>query len=221
MQKLFFILIFSFFICRQSISADCSSIEINPEIKITSSYGKLLYDTSKNISQITELAKKFNLVEKGVFAAGLSTVNINFDITINTFGKPINKSKFCIIPSEINIFLGLNSPIIYLSNELEKNSCEYKLVLRHEQTHQQINKTTLEYFLPIFKKAVKRIIKKIEPIETEDIKNIEKITGELTIKYNKKLTPLVDFIKKEMLKEQYKLDNTDNYQFENSLCSQN
>ena len=221
MQKLFFILIFSFFICRQSISADCSDIEINPEIKITSSYGKLLYDTSKNTSQITELAKKFNLVEKGVFAAGLSTVNINFDITINTFGKPINNSKFCIIPSEINIFLGLNSPIIYLSNELEKNSCEYKLVLRHEQTHQQINKTTLEYFLPIFKNAVKRIIKKVEIIETEDIKNIEKITGELTVKYNKKLTPLVDFIKNEMLKEQYKLDNTDNYQFENSLCFQN
>jgi hypothetical protein len=217
-KKIFFILIFSFFICRQSISADCLNLDIIPQIKITSSYGKLSYNTEKNTSQITELAKKFNLVESGVFAAGLSTVNINFDITINSIGKPID-NYFCVAPTEINIFLGLDNPTIYLSNELEKNSCEYNLVLRHEQTHQQINKTTLEYYLPIFKQAVQKIVKNINPILIKDINELEKTTGDLTITYNKKITPLVDFIKYEMLSEQKKLDNSYNYRFEDSLCN--
>jgi hypothetical protein len=217
-KKLFFILIFSLFICKQSISADCLDIDINPQIKIISSYGKLSYDTGKNTYQITELAKKFNLVENGVFASGLSTVNINFDVTTNTIGKPVS-DYFCVIPTEINIFLGLDNPIIYLSKELEKNSCEYKLVLRHEQTHQQINKTTLEYYLPLFKEAVLKIVKKTSPILIKNINELEKSTGELSIKYNNKITPLVDFIKKEMLNEQRKLDNPNNYLFEDSLCS--
>ena len=218
MKKLFFILTTFIFFCSKSFAADCSAVNINPTIKVTSSYGKLSYDTSKNIEEITTMAKNFNLVESGLFASGLSTVNVNFDITINTLGQLIGDSEYCVIPTEVTIFIGLDSPTIYVSNNISENSCEHHVILRHEKTHQQINKTTLEYYLPFFKDAALKIIKDIKPIKISDIKEIEQSTASLTKLYNSKMTKLVDFIKREMIIEQKKLDNPENYHFESTLC---
>ena len=217
-KKLFFILTILIFFCPCVFATDCSSVPVNPTVKITSSYGKLLYDKTKSIEEITSLAKKFNLVEKGLFASGLSTVNVNFDITINTLGIPVGELEYCVVPTDVIIFLGLDSPTIYLSKDIDKNPCIHDLVLRHEKTHQQINKTTLEYYLPLFKEASSRIIKELKPIKITNIQEIESSTALLTKLYNKKMMSLVDFIKKEMINEQKKLDNPENYNFENSLC---
>ncbi len=217
-KKLFFILIFLFFSNNSSFAADCSSIDINPQITLLSSYGKLVYDYTKTTEEITSLANSLNISEKDLFASGLSTVNINFDIEINTIGQPIGNSEFCVVPTSIKIFLGLDSPTIYISNELEKNSCHYNIVLRHEQTHQQINKKTLEYYLPLFKNSATKISQTIKPIHITDIESIRPSIKALTEIYNKKLTPLVDYIKKEMLIQQLKLDNPQNYLFESSIC---
>ena len=70
----------------------------------------------------------------------------------------------------------------------------------------------------MFKYASTQIIKNIKPVLITDINDIEKTTGDLTKIYNQKLTPLVDYIKKEMLTEQQKLDNPANYRFESTLC---
>lgn len=218
MKKIFFILTFLLFSHFASAEDLCATFTEEPQIKITASYGKLEYDFNKNTDEITQLAQKFNLAEKGLFAHGLSTVNVNFDITINTLGQPIGNSQICVIPTEVTIFLGLDSPIIHISKELAKESCEYNIVLQHEKVHQQINKSTLEYYLPMFKYASTEIIKNIKPILITDINDIEKTTGDLTKSYNQKLTPLVDYIKREMLTEQQKLDNQNNYLLESTLC---
>ena len=218
MKNLFFILTILFFVSSNTLAANCESLTVNPKITIKSSYGKLNYNTSKTTDEITDIAKRFNLVETGLFASGLSTVNVIFDITINTFSNIMGNSEFCVTPTEVIIFLGLEQPTIYISKELKQNSCQYKVVLRHEKVHQQINKSTLEYFLPLFKNSATSIIKNIKPVHVTDINNIKNATAELTKTYNKKLTPLVEYIKKEMLTEQQKLDNPNNYLYENSLC---
>ena len=92
------------------------------------------------------------------------------------------------------------------------------MVLRHEQTHQQINKSALEYYLPMFKTAALQIARSIKPVEVKDIDDIKSAIGELTATYNQKMTPVVNFIKKEMLVEQSKLDNPQNYLYESKLC---
>lgn len=217
MKKLFFILIF-LLLSGNSLGADCSSIKVNPAIKITSSFGKLSYDTSKNTEQITEQANYFNLVEGGDFAGGLSTVNVNFDVTINTLGRMMEDNSYCVIPTEVTLFLGFDNPVIYISKDIPPDSCQYMITLYHEQTHQQINKTTLEYFLPIFKAASKAIIKKIKPVHIQNINDMEQATATLTKQYNSRINPLVGYIKKETLLQQKRLDNPENYKFEGSLC---
>ena len=216
-KKLFFILTTLFFIPAPVFATGCVDITVDPQIKLTSSYGKLAVDQSKTTKEITALASSLNLVEHGLFASGLSTVNINFDITLNAFGAPAG-DVFCVIPTEIDLFLGLDKPTIYLAKELTANSCEYNMVLRHEQTHQQINKSTLEYYLPMFKTAALQIAQSIKPAEVKKIDDIKPAISKLTTAYNQKMTPVVNFIKKEMLAEQSKLDNSQNYLYESKLC---
>ena len=220
MKKLFFILTFLFFLSFNVWAADCSDITFEPEITVSYSFGNLTYDKSKSISEITILSRKINQNESSSFAEGLSTVDVTFRVAATTTIQPVGINKFCVIPSKIDIFIGLSNPTIYLANSLVEGSCKYNIVLRHEQTHQQINKTTLEYYLPIFKAAVTNIIKKSPAIMINETNQIEPVTKDLTEIYNKTLLPLVDFIKKEISKEQLKLDNQTNYKYEYNLCKE-
>ncbi len=217
-KKIFFVLTFVFFINNQAVANDCSDVVVNPTVSLTSSFGTLSYNYEKNTAEITTLAHSLNISETGLFAAGLSTVNIDFDIEINTMAHPIGNQAFCIIPTQIKLFLGLGSPTIYIAKELAQNSCQYNLVLHHEQIHQQINQITLEYYLPLFKQSATQIARSLKPLYITKSEEIKPSIKALTEEYNQKLIPLVNYIKKEMLTQQLKLDNPQNYLFESSLC---
>lgn len=216
MKKLFFILTLLFF--PTSGFSACPEISSAPKIELYTSYGKLKYDFSQNNQQITKLAEKQGIIEKGLFASGLSTINVNMDITLKTVGDIIGKYDFCVYPTTVKLSIYYSNPTIYISKQLIPNSCEYNVVLRHEQTHQQINKAALDYFLPLFNEAAKNISTSIKPINVKNLSDIDKASAELTKEYNKKLSPLLEFFKQELLKEQLKLDNQANYQHENILC---
>ncbi len=216
MKKIFFIL--TFLIFPTLAFGACPEITSAPKIELYTSYGKLRYDFSQNNQQITKLAEKQGIIEKGLFASGLSTINVNMDITLKTVGDIIGKYDFCVYPTTIKLSVYFSDPTIYISKQLIPNSCEYNVVLRHEQTHQQINKAALDYFLPLFDEAAKKIALSIKPINVKSLSEIDKASAELTEEYNKKLSPLLEFFKQELLKEQLKLDNQANYQHENILC---
>ncbi len=221
MKKLFFILTnifaFSLFI-KQAQAFDCAKITTLPSIELSTSYGTLKYDFSKNTQQITHIASQYGIAEKGLFASGLATVNVSWEIAVNTIGKIYDNYDICIVPTSLKVFIGFSNPTIYVSNEIAKDSCEYNVVLRHEQTHQQINKAALDYFLPMFQNALKEISKTIRPEHVSVLTDIDNGTTRLTQRYNSKLAPLIEVFKEELLAEQGKLDNHKNYNFEQNIC---
>lgn len=232
MKKIFFILttILSFSFLQNSVNAQevdpletlqdvpCYKLEYVPEIIFTTSYGKLTYNLSYNQKSLTELGQKFGIVEKGLFASGLATVAVNWEVTLDTISRVLEEDDICVIPVKVNVFIGYENPIIYISKDLKPNSCEYNVVLRHEQTHQQINKLALEYFIPRLKKAVEEISKNVKPESAERLSQIDIISEQLNSEYIKQISPLVDHFKKELFAEHAKLDNHENYSHESEIC---
>lgn len=218
MKKLFFILTFMFFSLSVPARAACPDNFPPPEIELYSSYGNLSYDFSKNNQQITDLASRHGIMEKGLFASGLSTVGVNMDVTLKTIGDVIGEYDFCVYPKTVQLSIYFSDPKIYISKQLIPNSCEYNVVLRHEQTHQQINKTALDYFLPLFHQAAGKIAASVKPVNVSSLSDIDKASAQLTAEYNQKLGIMLDFFKQQLLNEQLKLDNQNNYQHENTLC---
>lgn len=196
----------------------CHEIIPAPEIKLSTSYGQLQYDFEHNTKQISKMAAQIGHIERSFFASGLATLSIEAQYTIGTQAYPSKDNEYCVVPEVIQVYVGYVKPRIYISNELEKNSCIYNLVLLHEQTHQRINKTTLDYFLPIFKEYAFKIAQKIKPRKIKDTERIQKATESITQEFTNEFEKIVKIFKKELAIEQGKLDNSINYSMEDNLC---
>lgn len=197
---------------------DCHEIIPDPEINLYTSYGKLQYDFSRDRSHLTAVGNTFGIIEQGLFAAGLAVVEVSWEVSLNTLSHVLDNGRICVVPSSVEVYIGYQNPVIYVDKSLQAHTCEYNLVVRHEQTHQQINKAALEYFLPMFYRAVGRIARNVVPAGVERINNIDTATAEMTRQYALKLEPLIELFKKELMLEQGKLDNRTNYEMEGQLC---
>ena len=223
MKKLFFILTILTLNFPDVVRAEenlCNMDFPEPEIEYYSSYGKLNYDFGKNQQQVTALAKKHNLLESGMFASGLAVADIQWEVSINTLGALLSTKSACILPAKIKLFIGYNNPIIYIANHLRENTCVYDVVMRHEQTHQQINKTALEYFRPQFFAEIQKIASRIKPRYVGKLtqQEVDAATQELTQEYIQAITPMIEIFKRELKIELSKLDHPDNYRMESLLC---
>lgn len=218
MKKIFFILTLILIPFRVLASDICGDYIPSPEIKFMTSYGRLTYNRSKSKQELTKIGKEYGIVEQGLFASGLALVSVIYRVSANTVRKKNRAGTYCVMPVDVEVFVGYQDPEILLSRELKEGSCEYNVVLRHEQTHQQINTAALRYFLPKLKESIEAIVRNTPPIEIRNKNDSEKATQDLINAYMRQLSPLIEFFKKELLREQKKLDNHKNYQMEGNLC---
>lgn len=223
MKKLFFILTV---LLGTSLSVEaaafnrCAELKPQPRLSFYTSYGKLEYDFSKDQMGITKVGMSYGVIEKGIFANGLATGTVKWEVDVSSEGREGRNGEICAYPVEIKFYLGFADPKIYVSRDLRKGSCMYDLVLRHEQTHQQINVKALEYFIPLFEQALKKISQEI-PAELVGAMNraaLSRGSEKIAEAYSKRIEPLINVFKKELEIEQGKLDNASNYAFENSIC---
>ncbi len=223
-KKLFFILTFCIFLGLGnfvSVAAEtdvCATLKAEPEIEFTTSYGKLKYDFGYNQQGLTRLGQQYGIVEQGLFASGLAVVGVNWEVSLNTISRVVNDTDICVVPTSLNVFIGYQDPTIFISNQLQPGSCEYNVVVRHEQTHHQINTAALEYFIPSLRRSVQKIARDIKPYRIDSPSKIDEATNTLTEMYIAEIEPLIRHFKSELMQEQSKLDNQTNYQMESDLC---
>ena len=192
----------------------------NPKPKITflTSYGQLIHDLSTPQREIERMAGG---AEKGFFVVGLATLKPQYQIWIkDVYVKTLDQNHACLLPSEIEIKFGYNDPLIYVSKEIDRNSCKFSQVIRHEQVHQRINILTLEYFLPLIDETIRNAISEVRAIKVSGTSDAEIRVGidRLYKYYTARLKPIIDEFHKARENEQRKLDNIVNYTMESELC---
>lgn len=229
MKKIFFILtILNFmtfkFSAAQIVQSDaelksiCQNLETSVELKFYTSYGKLNYDKSYPRENLTQLGKNMGMFEEGDLASGLALVDVASEYELSTSSRKMINNAVCIIPQELSVYIGFQNPVIYLAQDLEPDSCLYNLVMRHEQIHQQINVNALEYFIPMIYQRVKKLSQQMKPMYVLSEQQIKSGTREMTDYYAKQINSLVEEFKQEILIEQRKLDNRDQYNMESDIC---
>ncbi len=229
MKKIFFILtILNFLTFKISVAqiertdtdfkSLCKNVETSVKLNFYTSYGKLRYDNSYSRSNLTQLGKNMGMFEEGDLASGLALVDIASEYELSTSSRKMVNNAICIIPQELSVYIGFQNPVIYLAQDLIPDSCLYNLVLRHEQIHQQINVNALEYFIPLIYQRVKLITKNMKPMYVGSEHQIKSGTNEMTAFYAKQINSLVAEFKQEIIEEQRKLDNRDQYTLESNIC---
>lgn len=229
MKKIFFILIFLFFLIFPSLG-QCATLQdgelkqacldypLDVGINFYTSYGKLEYNTSYTKQQLTQMGRNIGMFEEGDLASGLALVDVASEYALSTAARKMSNDAVCVIPQEIDIYIGYQNPVIYLARDLQPGSCTYNLVVRHEQVHQQINIAALEYFIPLIYEQIKTIVRNIRPLYLPPQGDTKAATNEMTAFYAQKINLLVDEFKQKILDEQRKLDNREQYQLESEVC---
>ena len=228
MKKVFYIVffinftMFSFLANAKEKAVDvCLRNMRNPEVVITTSYGNLKYDHSKNRRSITRMhiEKYKGKLQSSSLLNGLSTFEYAVNVKFRLVKQTLLSGTTCIYPSSVQLHIGVGEdPVIYIARDYPENSCMYNVVLRHEQTHQQIYQSVLEYYLPIIKERLLKAVSENAITVTDDDINMEVAKQELRDKYLSVINPLLEEIKRETSVEQLKLDNSKNYEYENKLC---
>lgn len=220
MNKTLVFLLCSFLmlLSRASIAFDynefisCSGINRDPIITFKYSYGKLVHDLSHSRAEI----ERIEAVDK---IAGLATRPTKKYIWIKQYKvKKISNTAYCVMPVDIEVVLAYQDPVIYVANDYPTDTCAFSMIIRHEQTHQRINKLTMEYFLPIISKTAFKTIKDVRAVKVSSRDKIQ-IGAEMLSKYYKaKMDPIFEEFSEALANEQKKLDNLANYEKEWNMC---
>ena len=233
MKKVFFTLILLMIFANNTFAnndvskyvEDCLAVISKPDIKITSSYGKLKYNFDKNEDFLRrETERKY--VEQGQRMPddhkpiGLTKVRqvLDFNMEVGVIG--VSDAKYCVYPKKIDAHLGYSVPTIYILKGLEKGSCVYDVALRHEKTHMEIYIHALDYYLPTFKKSVYELLDKKGVRIANDTKEAESMAEKLNEDYLSEIKSSVNLWRKQVEEEQMKMDSIENYTLESRICSE-
>lgn len=229
MLKKGLILLFFIIQCNSALALNygrfisCNSINPTPKIIFKTSYGKLNYIFDKNTDQLSEMLTDENHKNGTFRAAGLAIAPFYWRITLKK-GKTkyIAKDVYCVYPEEVEVFVGYKDPVIYVSSNYQPGDFWYALTLRHEQTHQWINKLTLEYFLPLFYKRIVSAAREVRAVKVNSGSQEAINAGYHKVYeyYEARLKPVFEEFMKIRKEEQHKLDNKMNYGEEQELSRQ-
>ncbi len=225
------LLIFSLAVLLTPLSANawslgefmsCNDINPQPAVIFKSSYGKLIHDISQTPEFVINLGKDSPIIkENGLLTAGVAPITTVTSFRINkAILKRLDNDYSCIMPEEIEIFIGYKNPLIYVSNKYDPQSCEFSQIIRHEQVHQRINKLTLEYYLPLLNKTLRNAIDEVKAVKIRTNDETDKQRGfkDLYAYYHSRIDPILNEFKKARDNEQKKLDNMNSYEHDWSIC---
>ena len=223
MKKIFFALTFFIVLVLSSATAfayeswierECPK-EADVKLVFMSSYGKLhyKYKTSDFLRQSSTTPRKEN---ERVLGLTLPHTTVEVNITTSVIGSSMS-DEVCVVPETVEVFFGFVNPDIYISYDLKDKKCQRALIVRHEQTHQQINVLALNYFLPQMKKLIRKKVDKLKPVVAYKWEQ-ESVVQQMNETIMQRMNNLVNQFNAFLDKEQSKLDNDENYAFEATVC---
>ncbi|MBR5598974.1 MAG: hypothetical protein IKW39_02930 [Alphaproteobacteria bacterium] len=232
MKKVFFTLIFLLGFVNlvnadeniKRYEEECLSLIEKPSVSVSSSYGKLRYNYSKDSSFLRkETEKKF--AERGLEypkefePMGLTQIQEGFEVKMNVGTVSVSHGKQCLYPENIDIFWGYYLPVIYIAKELAEGTCLYDLTLRHEKVHMRIYIEGLDYYLPKLKVVADSLFDKKGVKIIDKNQDLESSAKEFNEGYVRYVENIVKEWHKEIEAEQMELDSINNYILEAKICA--
>jgi len=194
----------------------CNAINPTPAITFKTSYGKLVHDLSKTQSEINAMDHKGN--EPGWLTVGLALAPVKTYIRSTGTARELDDNATCVLPEEIEIYVGYQDPVIYVSKEYQKDLCKFSVLIRHEQVHQRINKLTLDYFVPLMDKVLRQAVQDVRGIKVSSPEQAADGMMQLNVYYHARLSPILEEMVIAQQAEHAKMDSLTSYKMQWDMC---
>lgn len=122
--------------------------------------------------------------------------------------------RYCAVLRRVDAVLGNPVMNVYVADEYPPDSCEYKVILAHENTHVRFNLETLRDWLPTVKAALSEAARHKFPAIFRYKPNEDEISQYLLAN----MQATFDLMGKDMAERNATIDTPENYRRENAKC---
>jgi len=213
----------AFALSRSFLQKKCRDIMKRnpPKISIIYNYGQVSYDKSKTAEEIAEIKGNIGIgkgakLDRKYEIQGLTLFNYYEQIQFSGRYEPLGDNFLCYYPAEVEIRIGYDKPVVYLKSSLKEDTCLYRLVMRHEQTHLDLAHKTLGLYAIILQKKIKGIVEETGAKVSRDIP--EKVVEKFVKDYKLRLSALSELFRNVRQQQQEIIDTEENYQKESKIC---
>jgi len=171
--------------------------------------------TTAQIEQMRHL--KFH--NKLLHSPGVTLAEHEFkmDYQIGGLEHP-NRDGFCVWVDSLNISFSYSQMNVYVSSQYPEGSCPYQVILNHENQHVAIDQRVLAKYRARIERALwksRSIPTKARPLTVISMNNGKAI---IESRLNRIVDPILAGYKKEITRENGKIDTPANYRRTQALC---
>lgn len=129
------------------------------------------------------------------------------------------RDGFCVWVDSVNISFSYAQMDVYISNQYPEGSCPYRVILNHENQHVAIDQRVLARYRTVIERALRKsryIPTKARPMSVVSINNGKAI---IDARLNRIVNPILEAYKKEIIRENGRIDTPANYRRTQALCN--
>jgi hypothetical protein len=130
-----------------------------------------------------------------------------------------NQDGFCVWVDSINVSFSYAQMDVYISSQYPEGTCPYQVILNHENQHVAIDQRVLAKYRAVVERALRKsrvIPTKAHPMSVVSMNNGKAI---IDARLNRIVNPILAAYKKEITRENGKIDTPVNYRRTQALCN--
>ena len=129
------------------------------------------------------------------------------------------RAEYCVWVESLALDFSYKRMDVYVSSQYSEGSCQYNVILGHENQHVAINNRTLQNYYSMMQKALwnaRQIPTRAKPLSVRSLSQGKAI---IAARINKIVNPIYDRFKKTVMAENAKIDTIANYRATQAKCS--
>ncbi len=174
---------------------------------------KIAYHHDLDLFGLQKVGRTSERPPAGMIRLGLTDISDSFRAQFETFSLP-RSNGICVWLGRVEALLGNQIMNVYVADEYPPDSCEYKVILAHENTHVRFNVETLRDWAPTIQAALVESARRKFPAIFPSQPGSDDLNRYLL----DNMANVFDLMNQDMAKRNATIDTPENYARENAKC---
>jgi len=208
--------LFSVDASAQSAGRGCPPYRQAIKLNFTTDSAATAYSNDYNVTGIQSIMRRKGHVIAGMHqrALGITSSEIALSMQAQTAAEPVS-GGYCVYLRSVDVKFGFRAMDVFIASEYRPQSCEYRVILDHENQHVAINRNGLWEYAPRLRLALEKHLQTLKP----------RLTSDAQVSTDRKLEdlhdavgPLLDQMERTLAQRNAVIDNANNYSAIAEMC---
>lgn len=198
-------------------AAECRLPGVQPTVRLNESFGDIRYSNGYSGQQLAAKRRR-----AGAYAGpgpewhpvGLMGRDLKWEFKVKVQGQRL-PGGYCVGLARAEMTVGYDRIRVYVDRRYRPGTCQYKVILEHENQHVRNFKDTLTAYLPMIRRQLAAEAAALPPVTARSISDGARyFVGAL----RDRLTPLIDRMQADMAEADRRLDTPASYRATQARC---